>query len=73
VVGKTIVLDGTATQMIGVLPAGFETPTLTPADLLVPQRLRQGPEKQRLVRSSAGFAALEFQQYLPVRIVQPDI
>ncbi len=49
VAGKRITVDGTSTRIIGVLPASFETPTLTPADLVVPQRLRQGSQKQRLV------------------------
>jgi predicted permease len=37
VVGSTIVLDGQAARIAGVLPRDFETPTLAPADLLMPQ------------------------------------
>jgi predicted permease len=43
VIGKQILLDGAPTRIIGVLPADFETPDLTPADLLVPQRTPRGP------------------------------
>ena len=32
-------LDGQPARVIGVLPPGFETPTLAHADLLIPQRL----------------------------------
>jgi putative ABC transport system permease protein len=41
--GKKIILDGAPTRIIGVLPANFETPDLTLADLLLPQKLPQGP------------------------------
>jgi len=46
VLGRSIVLDGEPTRIIGVLPADFETPDLTPADLFVPQKLPQGPHTQ---------------------------
>jgi predicted permease len=46
VVGKLIALDGAPTRIIGVLPPSFETPDLTPAELLVPQRLPQGPRTE---------------------------
>ena len=39
IVGRSISLDGEATQIVGVLPADFEMPTLTRADLLVPEIL----------------------------------
>jgi putative ABC transport system permease protein len=39
VAGKLVSLDGTPVEIIGVLPASFEMPTLTPVDLLVPQAL----------------------------------
>ncbi|MFI5097940.1 MAG: ABC transporter permease, partial [Candidatus Acidiferrales bacterium] len=39
VVGKEISLDGKPVEIIGVLPASFEMPTLTPADVLLPQAL----------------------------------
>jgi len=49
VVGKRISVDGVLTTVVGVLPAGFETPMLASADLLVPQKLRPGSHSQRLV------------------------
>ena len=43
VLGKKIALDRAPAEIIGVLPEDFETPDLAPADLLVPQKLPQGP------------------------------
>ena len=37
--GKKISIDGAPTEIVGVLPPEFELPTLTHADLLVPQAL----------------------------------
>lgn len=39
VIGKRVTLDGTSARIIGVLPATFETPDLTTAEMLVPQKL----------------------------------
>jgi putative ABC transport system permease protein len=50
VVGKSISVDGQPTMIVGVLPADFEMPTLTKADMLLPQALdeaglqRTGPQ-----------------------------
>ena len=41
VIGKRITLDGTSTRIVGILPATFETPDLSAADLLIPQKLPQ--------------------------------
>jgi putative ABC transport system permease protein len=38
-IGKQISLNGEPTRVIGVLPANFEMPDLSPADILVPQQL----------------------------------
>jgi putative ABC transport system permease protein len=46
VLGRMIVLDGAPTRIIGVLPSSFETPDLSPAELLIPQRLPQGPRTE---------------------------
>jgi putative ABC transport system permease protein len=57
IVGKSISLDGKPSRIVGVLPANFEMPTLTPADLVVPEALdvaglrRDGP--QPLLRAFA--------------------
>lgn len=39
ILGKTVSLDGNSTTIVGVLPAGFELPTLQRAEVLVPQTL----------------------------------
>jgi putative ABC transport system permease protein len=39
VAGRVVSLDGKPVSIVGVLPAGFEMPTLVPADLLLPQAL----------------------------------
>jgi predicted permease len=45
-VGKTISLDNEATTVVGVLPAGFEFPTLAPVDILVPLQLDEAAQKR---------------------------
>jgi putative ABC transport system permease protein len=61
VVGTTISLDGSATRIVGVLPANFEMPTLTPAEILVPQALDE--ELQR--RSPPGAVLRTFGRMKP--------
>lgn len=46
VLEKTISLDDKPTRIVGVLPADFELPTLTPADILVPQALDEAQQRQ---------------------------
>ena len=53
VLRKTISLDGSTVQIIGVLPANFEMPTLAPADILLPLALDE-EQQQR----SAPFSVL---------------
>ena len=45
VAGRVISLDGVPTTITGVLPEDFEIPTLSPADILVPQQLSAAPER----------------------------
>ncbi|MFN0103360.1 MAG: ADOP family duplicated permease [Bryobacteraceae bacterium] len=47
--GRLMTIDGVATRIIGILPAGFETPSLAAADVLVPMRLPKEGQRQRLV------------------------
>jgi putative ABC transport system permease protein len=56
VLGKTISLDGAATRIAGILPVNFEMPTLTPADILLPEALDE--ELQR--RSAPGTVLRTF-------------
>jgi len=44
-IGRTIPIDGAATVVVGVLPANFEMPTLTPADVLLPAALNEATER----------------------------
>src|ERR1700681_4519200 len=46
VLRKTISLDGKTAQIIGVLPARFEMPTLRPADILLPLALDETQQRQ---------------------------
>jgi predicted permease len=46
VLGRTLSLDGVATEITGVLPAGFLMPTLTRADILLPLGLDESRERQ---------------------------
>jgi len=56
-VGKTISLDGEPARVVGVLPRDFEFPTLSQADLLVPQALdetaQQGVNTGTVLRTLA--------------------
>jgi putative ABC transport system permease protein len=58
---ETIVLDGTATQIIGVLPANFEMPTLGPADILLPLAL----DEEQQHRSAPGAVLRTFARMKP--------
>lgn len=44
VAGKIISVDGKPLQIIGILPASFEMPTLTAADMLLPQALDEAAQ-----------------------------
>ena len=45
VLGSTMSIDGRTVTIIGVLPAGFELPGLSSADILVPQRLDEARQR----------------------------
>jgi putative ABC transport system permease protein len=61
VLGKTISLNGRATQIVGVLPSRFEMPTLRSADILLPQALDE--ERQR--QSPTGAVLRTFARMKP--------
>lgn len=53
-VGRTIRLDGRSVTIVGVLPAGFEMPTLSRPDVLFPQGLNPvQPGNGRILRAFA--------------------
>jgi predicted permease len=45
VLGRVADLDGDRTRIVGVLPRGFELPTLQHADVLLPMALNEGAER----------------------------
>jgi putative ABC transport system permease protein len=47
--GKHVVVDGVSTRIVGVLPASFETPDLSPAELLLPSKLPQAKGRNIMV------------------------
>ena len=61
VAGRTISVDGQPTRIVGVLPVNFEMPTLSPADLLVPQAL----DVARQVRPQSGALMRVFGRLKP--------
>ncbi len=61
VLRKLISLDGNTTRIVGVLPASFEMPTLTPTDILLPEALDE--DEQR--RSSPGSVLRTFGRMKP--------
>ncbi|HSB74636.1 MAG TPA: ABC transporter permease, partial [Terriglobales bacterium] len=47
ILDKIISVDGKAVRVVGVLPRDFEMPTLTPADVLFPQRMDWNAQKSQ--------------------------
>jgi predicted permease len=60
-VGQLISVDGKPVRVVGVLPPDFEMPTLTPADLLFPERIDWNQQKSeppgRVLRCFARLKA----------------
>jgi len=54
VLSRTITIDGAPTNIIGVLPANFETPDLATTDLLIPQKIPQGPNTRNYEMIALG-------------------
>jgi putative ABC transport system permease protein len=61
VLGKTLSLDDKVTRICGVLPANFEMPTLTPADILLPEAL----DEELQWRSAPGAVLRTFGRMKP--------
>jgi putative ABC transport system permease protein len=57
VVGQKITVDGLSTEIIGVLPKDFELPNLAVFDIIVPEALKAGRERQRIVRAIGRLKA----------------
>ena len=56
-IGKTLNIDGLPTRIAGVLPADFVMPTLTSADILLPEALDEA--RERAGRAFRVFARLK--------------
>ena len=56
-VGRSLPLDGTPHQIVGVLPKNFEMPTLTEADVLLPLALNEATERSG--RALRAFARMK--------------
>ncbi len=55
--GRSLPLDGTPHQIVGVLPKNFEMPTLTEADVLLPLALNEATERSG--RALRAFARMK--------------
>jgi len=67
VLNRLIDVDGSTARIVGVLPKGFELPTLQAADVMMPLALDEGNER----KSSPGSAMRAFARLRPgVSIVQ---
>ncbi len=64
---RTISLDGRSVNVVGVLPRDFTLPTLTPADVLVPQQLDEAAQR----RSTTGAVLSVFARLKP-GLTQPQ-
>src|SRR5260370_40260570 len=62
-IGKTLNIDGAPTRVAGVLPPDFVMPTLTHADILLPEALDEARERQG--RALRVFARLRSRVTLP--------
>jgi len=52
--GRIVIIDGQPVTVVGVLPQGFELPTLTAADILIPQALNEAiPHSTHFLRAFA--------------------
>jgi predicted permease len=57
IMGRTMLLDGAAVEIVGVLPKDFVMPTLTEADILLPLALNEATERSG--RALRVFARLK--------------
>lgn len=53
VLGRQVLVEEVPTEIIGILPAGFEMPDGVRPSFLLPMRLREGAERQRIVHAIA--------------------
>lgn len=69
VTGKVLPLNGQSTVIVGVLPREFELPTLTSAEILIPQKLDEAAQRQ----SGQGMVLSAFARLKPgVNILQAE-
>jgi putative ABC transport system permease protein len=49
-IGQQVTINGVRTRIVGVLPTSFLTPSLRPAEFLLPLRLHKSSQRQRVVQ-----------------------
>ncbi len=59
IMNQTVILEDQPVRIVGVLPGAFEMPTLTRADILIPQQLDEAAQLRGATRFLRTFARLK--------------
>jgi putative ABC transport system permease protein len=69
-IGRNLLLDGEPVEIVGVLPRGFEMPTLAHADVVLPLALDES--RERSGRALRAFARLKSGVRQAIEMLQPQ-